>query len=106
MMARKMAGIFALMAFGSYLAAWFWTRRAAGGLGGSGVEEAWQTGVLVAIGYWLTGLFVATLGIGLVQEVLADRGSRDAERRFRAKSRYDQLMSEDGRVASGSGPGS
>jgi len=82
------------------LGSWLWSRGAADA-GGLNVEEAWLTGVMVAIGYWLTGLFVATLGIGLVREVLAERGGREAERRFHAKARYDQLLSGDGPPAPG-----
>ena len=91
MMARRMAGLFALMALGAYLWAWLWSGGAEAPGSGT-LEEAWLRGVMVVIGYWLTGLFVATLGIGLVREVLAERGGREAERRFRAKARYDALL--------------
>ena len=64
--------------------------------------------------FFLLGLFVSTLGIALVQEVLAESRSRDMERKFRAKTAYDRVvnmsmdpntaMSEEENAARGGSP--
>lgn len=96
MMARKLAGMFALLAMITYFGAWLATRYLAGDeVVGMDVEVAWQVGVGVAVTYFLVGLFFATLALGLVQEVLAERRSRETERRFRARQSYEAIIAGD-----------
>ena len=93
MMARKLAGLFAILGVMSFLASWMWKRYSPSGGGAMPVEHAWETGVYVGLMYWLIGLFLATLGIGLVKEVLAERLGRETERKFKARQRYDSVLS-------------
>ena len=93
MMARKLAGLFTVLALVAYFSTWlgyrFFTH---GDSGGFRLEESWQTGIGVAVFYFLVGLFIATLAIGLMHEVMAERRSRETERRFRARLAYDAIL--------------
>jgi len=93
MMARKLAGLFTILALVAYFGTWlgyrFFTH---GDTGGFRLEESWQTGIGVAVFYFLVGLFMATLAIGLMHEVMAERRSRETERRFRARLAYDTIL--------------
>ena len=91
MMARKLAGLFAILGVMAFLGSWVWKRYTPPG-DAMPVEKAWETGVYVGLAYWLVGLFLATLGIGLVKEVLAERLGRETERKFRARQRYDSVL--------------
>jgi len=90
-MARKLAGLFAILGVMSFLGSWMWKRYVQHG-DVMRAEEAWETGVYVGLAYWLVGLFLATLGIGLVKEVLAERLGRETERKFRARQKYDSVL--------------
>lgn len=94
MMAKKMAGLFALLGVMVFLGNWLYFHflPERGDLEPMPAEKAWEIGIYLAAGFFLLGLFVSTLGIALVQEVLAETRSRDMERKFRAKTSYDRVM--------------
>jgi len=95
-MARKLAGLFATLALVAYFAAWL-AKRALPPADGDQLrlEDAWQAGFGVAVVYFLVGLFMATLAIGLMREVMVERRSREAERRFRARAVYDAILGDE-----------
>ena len=94
MMVRKMAGLFSFLGILVFLATWlyfsFLTERA--DQQPMTAEKAWEIGFYLATAFFFLGLFVSTLGIALVQEVLAESRSRDMERKFRAKTTYDRVV--------------
>ena len=95
MMAKKMAGVFAVLGILVFLGNWlyFCFLPDRGAMEPMSAEKAWEIGIYLAAAFFLLGLFVATLGIALVQEVLAESRSRDMERKFKAKTAYDRVMS-------------
>lgn len=97
MMAKKMAGFFAVLGVMVFLAHWLylyfvteWTDTPP-----MAAEKAWEIGIYLAAAFFLVGLFVSTLGVALVQEALAETRSREMERRFRAKTTYDRIVNMD-----------
>ena len=94
MMAKKMAGLFAILGILVFLGNWlyFCTVPERGNIEPMAAEKAWEVGIYLAAAFFMLGLFVSTLGIALVQEVLAESRSRDMERKFRAKTTYDKLV--------------
>ncbi|MCC8165552.1 MAG: hypothetical protein LIQ31_05245 [Planctomycetes bacterium] len=97
MMAKKMAGFFSVLGVLVFLANWlyFCFLPEKGEIQPMTAEKAWEIGIYLAAAFFLLGLFVATLGIALVQEVLAESRSRDMERKFRAKTTYDRIVNMD-----------
>lgn len=106
MMAKKMAGFFAVMGVMVFMGNWLYTSMlpANGAPSALSAEKAWEVGIYLSAAFFLLGLFVSTLGIALVQEVLAESRSRDMERKFKAKSAYDRLVNLSGE-AGGIKPG-
>ena len=94
MMAKKMAGFFSVLGILVFLANWlyFCFLPDKGNAQPMSAEKAWEIGIYLAAAFFLLGLFVSTLGIALVQEVLAESRSRDMERKFRAKTAYDRIV--------------
>ncbi len=94
MMAKKMAGFFSVLGILVFLANWlyFMFLPEHGEVQPMSAEKAWEIGIYLAVAFFLLGLFVATLGIALVQETLAESRSRDMERKFRAKTAYDRVV--------------
>lgn len=98
MMVKKMAGFFAVLGVLVFLANWLYNYFVVGVRGEvtpMAAEKAWEIGIYLAAAFFVIGLFVATLGIALVQEVLAESRSREMERKFRAKSTYDRIVNMD-----------
>ena len=96
MMARKLAGLFALLALLVYFATWlshYFYHVSEAGM--PRFQDSWQTGFGIAVMYFLAGLFMATLAIGLMQEVMAERRSRETERRFSARAVYDAILNDE-----------
>lgn len=95
MMAKKLAGFFSVLGIVVFLGTWLyqrWLPDPAAPMGPMGAEKAWEIGIYLAAAFFLLGLFVATLGIALVQEVLAETRSRAMEKKFRAKTAYDRIV--------------
>lgn len=94
MMAKKMAVFFSILGVLMFLAFWLYRSLApgSGDVEPMSTEKAWTVGILLGAGFFMLGLFVSTLGIALVQEVMAESRSRDMERKFRAKTNYDRVM--------------
>ncbi len=94
MMAKKMAGFFSVLGVLVFLGNWlyFYFLPDKGEVTAMTAEKAWEIGIYLAAAFFLLGLFVSTLGIALVQEVLAESRSRDMERKFRAKTAYDRIV--------------
>ncbi len=94
MMAKKMAGFFAVLGVLVFIANWlyFCFLPERGDVQPMSAEKAWEIGIYLAAAFFLLGLFVSTLGIALVQEVLAESRSRDMEKKFRAKTSYDRVV--------------
>ena len=92
MMARKLAGLFAIFGILVYFGSWLYRGLNADKLIPMAADKAWEIGMYLGIAFWILGLFVATLGIGIIQEVLAERRSRELEKKFRAKARYDYII--------------
>lgn len=97
MMAKKMAGFFSVLGVLVFLATWlyFCFLPNKGAVQPMSAEKAWEVGIYLSAAFFLLGLFVATLGIALVQEALAETRSRDMERKFRAKTAYDRIVNMD-----------
>ncbi len=97
MMAKKMAGFFSVLGILVFLGNWlyFLFLPDKGAVQPMSAEKAWEIGIYLAAAFFLLGLFVSTLGIALVQEVLAESRSRDMERKFRAKTTYDRIVNMD-----------
>ena len=104
MMAKKMAGFFSVLGVLVFIATWlyFCFLPDRNEMAPMTAEKAWEVGIYLAAAFFMLGLFVATLGIALVQEVLAESRSRDMERKFRAKTAYDRLVNMD--LAAGEAP--
>lgn len=94
MMAKKLAGFFAFLGVMVFMANWLYFSLLSenSGVQAMPAEKAWEIGIYLSGAFFMLGLFVATLGIALVQEVLAESRSRDMERKFRAKSTYDRVV--------------
>ena len=94
MMAKKMAGFFSVLGILVFLATWlyFCFLPERGDVKPMSAEKAWEIGFYLAGAFFMLGLFVSTLGIALVQEVLAESRSRDMERKFKAKTTYDRIV--------------
>jgi hypothetical protein len=94
MMAKKMAGFFAVLGVLVFLGNWlyfvFMPER--GVQEPMSAEKAWEVGIYLAAAFFMLGLFISTLGIALVQEVLAESRGKDMERKFRAKTHYDRIV--------------
>lgn len=97
MMVKKMAGLFAVIGVLVFLGNWlyFYFIPDKGDRTPMAAEKAWEIGIYLAAAFFLVGLFVSTLGIALVQEVLAESRSREMERKFRAKTTYDRIVNMD-----------
>ena len=97
MMSRKLAGLFALLAMVGFFGSWMATRLLREeGQETAPLEDAWLMGAGVAVCFWLVGLFLAALAIGLMREVMAERRSRETEKRFRARTVYEAILDEEG----------
>ncbi len=94
MMAKKMAGFFAVLGVLVFLGNWlyFVFLPDRGNVEPMTAEKAWEIGIYLAAAFFMLGLFISTLGIALVQEVLAESRGKDMERKFRAKSTYDRIV--------------
>lgn len=94
MMAKKLAGFFSVLGVLVFLASWLYFSFAPDHpeIQPMSADKAWEIGIYLAAAFFLLGLFVSTLGIALVQEVLAESRSRDMERKFRAKTTYDRVV--------------
>lgn len=102
MMAKKMAGFFSILGIIVYLGNWLYFSLSPdrGAMNPMDAETTWEVGIYLAAAFFLLGLFISTLGIALVQEVLVESRSRDLTKKFRAKSAYDRAMTEAGRSGS------
>lgn len=89
-MANKMAALVALLGLIVLLSTWL--SRLASMQPVAPMEHILVYTMLVMLGYFFVGVFVAKLGISLIQETIADRRTREEERRDRARARYDQLV--------------
>ena len=97
MMVKKLGGFFSIMGMMVFLGSWLWHRWFAE-LPPDMVmtaEKAWEIGIYLTVAFLLLGFFVSTLGIALVQEVMAERRGRDMEKKYRAKANYDMVMNMD-----------
>ncbi len=105
MLVKKMAGFFAVLGVMMFLASWLYfyflpDQKTALPMT---AEKAWEIGIYLAAAFFLLGLFVSTLGIALVQEVLAESRSRDMEAKFRAKTTYDRIVNMEMNLAGAAG---
>lgn len=94
MMVKKMAGFFSVLGIVVFLGNWLyfcWTPQT-GDIHPMSAEKAWEIGIYLAAAFFLLGLFVSTLGIALVQEVLVESRSRGVRCKFQAKAAYDRLV--------------
>lgn len=95
MMAKKLAGFFSVLGIIVFLGTWLyscWVPEPGATMEPMNAEKAWEIGIYLAAAFFLLGLFVATLGIALVQEVLAETRSRSMEKKFRARTAYDRVV--------------
>lgn len=95
MMVKKLGGFFSIMGMMVYLASWLyhrWFSELPPDMVMS-AEVAWEVGIYLTVAFLLLGFFVSTLGIALVQEVMAERRGRDMEKKFRARANYERIMS-------------
>lgn len=94
MMVKKLGGFFSIMGMMVFLGSWLWHRWFSGMPPDMimSAETAWEVGIYLTLAFLLLGFFVSTLGIALVQEVMAERRGRDMEKKYRAKANYDMIM--------------
>ena len=95
MMAKKLAGFFSVLGIIVFLGTWLyqsWVPNPNATMEAMNAEKAWEIGIYLAAAFFLLGLFVATLGIALVQEVLAETRSRSMEKKFRARTAYERVI--------------
>ncbi|MDR3211734.1 MAG: hypothetical protein LBU79_07450 [Planctomycetota bacterium] len=96
MLIKKLGGFFALLGLLSFLCSWIYQRWFSG-LPPESVmtaETAWEVGIYITVAFLLLGFFVSTLGMALVQEVLAERRGRDIEKKYRARANYDRMTKD------------
>ena len=95
MMVKKLGGGFSIMGMVIFLGSWLYHRWFSDLPPDSVMtaEKAWEVGIYLTVAFLLLGFFVSTLGLALVQEVIAERRGRDMEKKYRAKARYDMIMS-------------
>ncbi|MDR0362378.1 MAG: hypothetical protein LBJ46_06825 [Planctomycetota bacterium] len=95
-MVKKLGGFFAIIGLMVFLGSWAYHRlvnKATADLA-MPPEQAWEVGIYLTVSFLFLGFFVSTLGIALVQEVMAERRGREMEKKYRAKSRYDMALSQ------------
>lgn len=94
MMVKKLGGFFSIMGVMVFLGSWLYHRWFGESLGLKVMppDKAWEIGIYMAVAFLCLGFFISTLGIALVQEVLAERRGREMERKYRAKSNYDMVI--------------
>ena len=94
MMVKKLGGLFSIMGMMVFLGSWLWHRWFSEMPSDMVMtaERAWEVGIYLTVAFLLLGFFVSTLGIALVQEVMAERRGRDMEKKYRAKANYDMVM--------------
>lgn len=94
MMVKKLGGFFSIMGMMIFLGSWLWHRWFSDMSPDMvmSAETAWEVGIYLTVAFLLLGFFVSTLGIALVQEVMAERRGRDMEKKYRAKANYDMVM--------------
>lgn len=96
-MVKKLGGFFSIMGLLIFLGSWLYHRLLNENTAETVMtaEQAWEVGIYLTLSFLFLGFFVSTLGIALVQEVMAERRGRDMEKKFRAKSRYDMVLNEE-----------
>ena len=77
MMARKLAGFLSILGLLALFGAWLF--RTWQGKSTVSVDQAVSAGFTILIAYFVVGVFVAKVGIGLVQEVIAERRHREED---------------------------
>jgi len=84
MMARKLAAFLSILGVIVLFTTWLLYRALE--LPVMPTEQVLNCGVVVLVLYFCGGLFIARVGISLVREVIADRRSREEEKRFLAQN--------------------
>mgnify|MGYP001610721989 CR=1 FL=1 len=92
MMARKLAALLSILGVVALFGTWLLHRALA--LPTMPAERILNYGVLILVVYFWVGMFVAKVGVSLIREVMAERRSRDEEKRFNARNRYEALLGE------------
>lgn len=91
-MTRKLSAMFSLLAVGILIGTWL-IRRAMG-LPTVGINEFFGVALAVFVSCLILGRVYARLGVSMIKEVIAERRSREEERRARARQRYEAALDE------------
>lgn len=82
-MEKKLAGLFAFIAFSLFVGAWLVQRLREEPV--MPPEDMVTYGTIVLLTYFAIGFGISRVGISLIQEVLADKRIREEEARIRAR---------------------
>lgn len=86
MVTRKLAAFFTMIAFILFAATWLFRRLA--GLNAVNVMSMFTQSCVIIIAYFIIGIFLAKMGVALVNELLSSIHREEAERRERARNLY------------------
>lgn len=92
-MAKQISAVFSLLAF--LVFATTWIIRKLWPLPVVDVTELFLRGLAVLFFYFLVGIFLARLGISLIQEVIEARRIKEEQHRQRARLQYQQIIGEE-----------
>lgn len=101
MIVRRLAAFFTLLAFVFFSATWLLRRSF--GFPTSDVTAMFSQGVVIIIAYFVIGMFLARMGIALVNEVLDGKHQVDEDKRERARNLYLTAISGGKSASLGSG---
>lgn len=91
MIVRRLSAFFTLLAF-AFFAGTYLLRKIFG-FPVADVTAMFSQGVVVIIAYFVIGMFLAKMGIALVNEVLEARRQREEDKRERARNLYLSAIS-------------
>lgn len=91
MIVRRLAAFFTLLAFAFFASTWL--LRRIGGYPVADMTAMFSQGVVIIVAYFVIGMFLAKMGIALVNEVLEGRHQSEEDKRERARNLYLSAIS-------------
>ncbi len=91
MIVRRLSAFFTLLAFAFFASTYLF--RKFFGYPVADVTAMFSQGVVVIIAYFVIGMFLAKMGIALVNEVLESRHQQEEDKRERARNLYLSAIS-------------
>ncbi len=92
MMARRLAGFLAILGFTAMLAVWVCQQL--NSLPSLPLEDLIPFGIAILLGYFIWGIFIAKLGIDIVQEIIQERRSQLGQRHRLTMVRREESLGE------------